>query len=125
MYRLAQYTWFRGTVTLEVLLGLIGLAFFGIGVFFSRRYFHRSETAPADIGQSVPDEAKIKELGLSKREMEILGLVAKGHSNREIADLLFLSESTIKKHVSSLLVKLDAKRRTEALNIARELKLLS
>jgi len=61
-----------------------------------------------------------KNVVLSRREMEILSAIAKGHSNKEIGDDIFVSENTVKKHVSGVLDKLDAKRRTEAVKIARE-----
>lgn len=62
--------------------------------------------------------------GLSAREMDVLRLVCKGHSNAEIADALFVSPNTVKTHVSNLLFKLDAKRRTQAAERARTLGLL-
>lgn len=68
---------------------------------------------------------KIKELGLSKREYEVLCKIADGHSNLEIAKQLFISESTVKTHVSNILVKLDAKRRTQAIQKAKELQIIT
>ena len=67
---------------------------------------------------------KIEELGLSKREYEVLQEIALGLSNQEIADKLFVSESTIKTHVSNLLIKLDAKRRTQAIRISKSLNII-
>ncbi|WP_318312157.1 response regulator transcription factor [Flagellimonas crocea] len=63
-------------------------------------------------------------MGISKREYEVLVQISKGFSNKEIADVLFLSESTIKTHVSNLLVKLDSKRRTQAIQKAKDLHIL-
>jgi len=51
---------------------------------------------------------------LSDREMEILRLIASGISNREIADTLFISEKTVKSHVSNILSKLHLADRTQA-----------
>lgn len=56
---------------------------------------------------------------ITSREYEVLQYISEGLSNKEIADKLFLTESTIKTHVSSLLLKLKAKRRTQALQIAK------
>jgi ATP/maltotriose-dependent transcriptional regulator MalT len=68
-----------------------------------------------------PDEEEIKKLGLSKREMEVLQLMADGLSNLEIAGKLFLSENTVKTHSSRVFEKLDVKRRTQAVEKARRL----
>jgi|SRR6185369_7565763 len=67
------------------------------------------------------NEEEIKKLGLSKREMEVLQLMADGLSNIEIAGKLFLSENTVKTHSSRLFEKLDVKRRTQAVEKARRL----
>ncbi len=65
-----------------------------------------------------------EDLGISKREMEILELMAQGFSNQEIAEKTFLSIHTIKTHASNLFIKLDAKRRTQAISRAKELNLI-
>ena len=67
---------------------------------------------------------KIEELGLSKREYEVLKEIANGLSNKQIADRLFVSESTVKTHVSNVLLKLDAKRRTQAIRVAKQMGIL-
>jgi len=61
---------------------------------------------------------------LSERELDVLRLIAEGHSNQAIADRLVVAVSTIKKHVNNLYGKLDVQSRTQALVRARELKLL-
>ena len=70
-----------------------------------------------------PDIRKKEQLGLSNRELEVLRAVCKGMSNREIGEALFISESTVKTHVSNLLAKLDVKRRTQLMGKARALNL--
>ena len=71
-----------------------------------------------------PDERRREELGITPREMEILGLVAEGMSNREIAERLFVSENTVKTHCSRAFDKLGAKRRTQAVQMGKEMGLL-
>ena len=70
-------------------------------------------------------EAERQKLGLSTREVEVLQLMAEGLSNQEIAERLFLSVPTVKTHSSKLFEKLDVKRRTQAVEKARQLKLLA
>jgi ATP/maltotriose-dependent transcriptional regulator MalT len=72
----------------------------------------------------VPDEARLAELGITPRELEILGLIAAGLSNREIAARLFVSENTVKTHSSRLFDKLGARRRTQAVQLAKTSRLI-
>jgi ATP/maltotriose-dependent transcriptional regulator MalT len=72
----------------------------------------------------VPDEKRREDLGITRRELEVLGLIAQGMSNREIAGKLFVSENTIKTHSSRVFDKLGAKRRTQAVQLGKELGLL-
>ena len=62
---------------------------------------------------------------LSARELQVLQLMATGATNKDIADQLFVAVSTVKKHVSNILVKLDTPNRVQAIARARELELLS
>ena len=55
---------------------------------------------------------------LSAREMDVLRLLARGHSNREIATAIFISEATVKSHIKSVFAKLNALSRTEAVTTA-------
>jgi ATP/maltotriose-dependent transcriptional regulator MalT len=72
----------------------------------------------------VLDEVRLNELGITPRELEILGLIATGLTNREIADRLYVSENTVKTHSSRLFDKLGAKRRTQAVQIAQGFRLI-
>jgi ATP/maltotriose-dependent transcriptional regulator MalT len=72
----------------------------------------------------VPDERKRDNLGITRRELEILELVAQGMSNREIAGKLYVSENTVKTHCSRAFDKLGAKRRTQAVQMGKEFGLL-
>ncbi|MCO4807541.1 MAG: hypothetical protein KC456_13230 [Flavobacteriales bacterium] len=73
----------------------------------------------------IQDESKIKELGLSQRELDVLELIAKGHSNQEIAEALFISLNTVKTHSSSLFSKLGVNRRTQAVQHAKENRIIA
>ena len=72
----------------------------------------------------VLDTSLVSQLELSKRELEILSLLAQGHSNQEIAAKLFVSLSTVKTHIQNLFEKLDVKRRTQAVEKAKRLNLI-
>jgi DNA-binding NarL/FixJ family response regulator len=68
----------------------------------------------------VPDAARVRRLGITPRELEILEAIAAGLSTREIAARLFVSENTVKTHSSRLFDKLNARRRTQAVQLAKE-----
>jgi two-component system, NarL family, response regulator LiaR len=72
----------------------------------------------------APDTARQQSLGITARELEILALIARGLSNREIATQLFVSENTVKTHCSRAFDKLGAARRTQAVQRGKELGLL-
>lgn len=84
-------------------------------------------SAPAPLTIERPflaDEKKQDELGITPRELEILALIAQGMSNREIAETLYVSENTVKTHCSRTFDKLGARRRTQAVQMAKEFGLL-
>ena len=119
LFQLSKYSFIAGDASTEFLIATIALVFLIIGF-----YLNRKNSTP--ISENLePDHSKIKELGISDREYEVLVEIAKGLSNKEIGEKLFVSESTIKSHVSNLLVKLDAKRRTQALQRAKELHIIA
>ncbi len=119
LFQLSKYSLLTGNSAIETVIAVIAIIFFVIGVIINKRVLHKQKVLTQEI-----DHKKIQELGLSKREYEVLCQIAAGLSNKEIADKLFVSESTIKTHVSNLLVKLDAKRRTQAIQIAKELQII-
>ena len=75
-------------------------------------------------GPFVADEEKLRQLGLTQREHEILRLIAEGLSNREIGERAFIAENTVKTHSSRLFDKLGVNRRVQAVQKARELGLI-
>jgi two-component system, NarL family, response regulator LiaR len=108
---------------------LIATLFAGAGIWLGTRLFAPRErivevSVPAPTPDPVPDEAARERLGITPRELEVLQLVARGLSNREIGETLFVSESTVKTHCSRVFDKLGARRRTEAVKRSKELGLL-
>ncbi|NNE77146.1 MAG: response regulator transcription factor [Pricia sp.] len=118
-FKLSQYAHFSGDLSTEVLLASIAVVFFVIGVFLKRNLDKKP------LPQKGIDAERIAEIGLSKREYEVLQHVSVGLSNKEIAETLFVSESTVKTHVSNILIKLNAKRRTQAVQKAKEFQIIS
>ena len=83
--------------------------------------------APTEPAPAVPftlNQVQLDALGITPRELEILTLIAQGLSNREIADRLFVSENTVKTHCSRAFDKLGARRRTQAVQLGKQLGLL-
>ena len=110
----------------EVFFTLFAILFLAFG-YITSRYIqnNKPETlTPPTSAEPVIDQSKIAALRISKREYEVLELINSGYSNQEISKQLFISESTVKSHVSSLLNKLNAKRRTQAIKTAKELQIL-
>lgn len=119
LFQLSRYSYLSGSASIEIILSLIAVIFFVIGLFFNQRNPTEKEGTTLAV-----DKSKVAHLGLSKREYQVLLEVSKGLSNKEIADKLFVSESTIKTHVSNVLHKLEAKRRTQAIQRAKELQII-
>lgn len=124
LLKLVEYQYFVRDLPLEFYIGVIAALFTALGIWAGLR-LTRQEVKIIDT--SLPfelDESNLRKLGISKREHEVLELVSRGLSNQEIADTLFVSTSTIKTHVSSILAKLDATRRTQAISRAKELRII-
>ena len=103
----------------EAYVVLVAVAFLGLGVWLGAKLFRRAPEGPF-----VPNTRVQETLGISGRELEVLGLLAAGASNKEIARRLTVSPNTVKTHVTKLFAKLEASRRTEAIQRARELGML-
>lgn len=119
LFKLSKYSHASGDVSIELIIALIAIVFFVIGVYLNKKSLHKNALPKTSI-----DIKKIEESGLSKREYEVLQEIALGLSNKEIGDKMFLSESTIKTHVSNLFIKLNAKRRTQAIQKAKEMQII-
>ena len=141
--KVLEYKHFVRAYPTELYGGLVAVLFAALGIHLGRRWKHGKEvvvvvkevqvpaplpepalaTAPA-TGPFAPDMAKLQELGITRREHEILVLIAEGLSNREIGARLFISENTVKTHSSRLFEKLGVGRRVQAAQRGRELRLL-
>src|SRR6187549_981578 len=116
----------------EIYIGFIALIFTGLGIWLALKLSKpKIETVVVEKEVYVTrnenfvlDTSLVSQLELSKREMEILGLLAQGHSNQEIAAKLFVSVSTVKTHIQNIFEKLDVKRRTQAVEKAKRLNLI-
>jgi DNA-binding NarL/FixJ family response regulator len=119
LFQFSKYALISNNLQTEIVIAVIAVVFFFIGIYIHKKSLQKLEISSAEINHQ-----KIEALAISKREYEVLLKIAEGLSNKEIADVLCLSESTIKTHVSNLLVKLDAKRRTQAIQIAKSLQII-
>lgn len=119
----------------EVYLTVIALVFMGLGVWLALKLAKpkvkietvvvEKEILIKDTGNFTLNEREKEKLGLSNRELDVLQLMGEGLSNQEIADRLFVSLNTVKTHSSRVFEKLDVKRRTQAVEKARLLRLIA
>jgi two-component system, NarL family, response regulator LiaR len=116
--------------SIEIYGGLIAATFAALGIWLGLKLTARRQTivvkevpVPA-VEPFIPDESKREDLHITRRELEILELIAQGLSNREIAEKLFVSENTVKTHSSRVFDKLGARRRTQAVQLGKEFGLL-
>ena len=125
-----EYQHFIRAYSTEVFGGLVAVIFTILGVWLGLRLVRPKEIVVervVTIDNSTPfemNDEKLRELGITPREHEILTLIAEGLSNREIAERLFVSEHTVKSHSSRLFEKLDVSRRTQAVQRAKEFRLI-
>src|ERR1700678_319334 len=138
-----QITEYRFVViehSVELYSALVAILFAAFGIWLGLRITRKSETGRETIRETVvvkevlvpaeasgpfaPHSARQQTLGITAAELEILTLVARGFSNREIATQLFVSENTVKTHCARAFDKLGAARRTQAVKRGKELGLL-
>jgi len=120
--KLIEYRYLVRDLSLESYLGVAAVLFTGLGIWVGLKLTRRRVVVAGP--DFVADESERERLGISKREFEVLELIAEGLSNQEIAEKLFVSLNTVKTHSSHLFAKLDVRRRTEAIRRAKELRLL-
>ncbi|HEX4952072.1 MAG TPA: response regulator transcription factor [Thermoanaerobaculia bacterium] len=128
LLQLAEYRFLVLEHSVEIYVGLVAAGCAALGLWLGRTLTRRPARAPAPGAPAEPfepDEARREALGITPRELEILGLIAGGLSNREIAERLCVSENTVKTHSSRLFDKLGARRRTQAVQLARASRLIA
>ena len=125
LLKFLEYRYIVHDLSLEFYLGLIAILCTALGVWAGLRLTRPKRIlVPVSSDDFKLNEELLTQTGISKREYAVLELMAKGHSNQEIADALFVSLNTVKTHSSNLFVKLNAKRRTQAIQRAKELGLI-
>jgi NarL family two-component system response regulator LiaR len=134
--KLTEYRYLVLEHSLEIYGGIVAVLFSVLGIWLGLRLTRNRETVvvkevavPVEVRVPVPvpvagpftrNEVRLGQLGITPRELEILEAMAAGLSNREIAERLFVSENTVKTHAARLFDKLSARRRTQAVQRAKE-----
>jgi DNA-binding CsgD family transcriptional regulator len=128
--KLIEYRWLVVEYSVEIYGGLVAVVFAALGIWLGLRLTRRTETvvvrevmvpAPATFAR---DQGAVESLGITPRELEILELIAEGLSNKEIAARVHVSENTVKTHSSRVFDKLGARRRTQAVQLGKERRLI-
>ncbi|HEX8217079.1 MAG TPA: LuxR C-terminal-related transcriptional regulator [Allosphingosinicella sp.] len=114
-----EYRYLARAFSTEIYIALLSLGFVSLGIWAGRRLTPR----PTGDGFTRNDAA-IRSLGLSRRECEILELLASGQSNKELARTLSISPNTVKTHIARVYDKLEVERRVQAIEKARSLALI-
>jgi DNA-binding CsgD family transcriptional regulator len=128
--RLTEYRFLVIEHSVEIYAGVIAAFFSAVGIWLGITLTRKKpdvivKEVPVPVnGPFVRDDARLSELAITPRELEILGLIAEGLSTREIAERLFVSENTVKTHSSRLFDKLGARRRTQAVQLAKAARLI-
>jgi DNA-binding CsgD family transcriptional regulator len=128
--RLIEYRWLVVEHSIEIYGGVIAALFAAVGIWLGLKLTRRVETVvvrevptPA-TSPFVRDDAKLQALGITPRELAVLEMIAAGLSNKEIAARAFVSENTVKTHLSRVFDKLGARRRTQAVQLAKAARLI-
>jgi DNA-binding CsgD family transcriptional regulator len=125
--RYFEISFSTGQVSLKLYITMIGILFLGLGLLVGLRLWkkHGEQQIVVEYVEKEPDMAVAANDLLSGREGDVLRLLALGHSNREIAEKLFISENTVKTHLNNIYSKLGVNRRTQAISRAKELRILT
>lgn len=128
--KLIEYRWLVMEHSVEIYSGIIAVLFSMLGIWLGLRLTRPAEKVvirEIEVPASAPftrDDLKAEALGLTPRELEILAFMAEGLSNREIAERANVSENTVKTHSSRVFDKLGARRRTQAVQLGKAMRLI-
>lgn len=116
----------------EMFTGAIAFVFTALGIWLALKLakpktvvVEKQVAVYVSENEFTRDEKALEQTGISPRELEVLELMAEGLSNAEIADKLFVSLNTVKTHSSKIFEKLDVKRRTQAVETAKRMRIIS
>ena len=130
LLKFLEYQYFVRAYSTEIYGGAVAVIFTVVGVYLGLKWTKQKEVVVVkevrvrEGGPFVLNAEKLKELGITQREHEILALIAEGLSNREIGERLFVSENTVKTHSSRLFEKMSVNRRVLAIQKGKELGLI-
>jgi NarL family two-component system response regulator LiaR len=141
LLKLIEYQHFVHTYPGEIYGGLVAVLFTAVGIYLGRRWRRAQQVVvikevPVEVPVHAPapdtaagepfaaDLTQLERLGITQREYEVLRLIAEGLSNREIGERAFIAENTVKTHSSRLFDKLGVSRRVQAVQRARQLRLI-
>ena len=114
-----EYQYVSKVFATEIYIVLLVVGFLAFGIWLGRQLTPRSH--PSEFKRN---EVAIKSLGITRREHAVLSELAKGQSNKQIADALHVSANTVKTHISNLYEKLDVGQRLHAVQKARDLRII-
>lgn len=124
LFQLSNVSLVIPSIPADTVIGVTAVILVALGIYLGGN-IKKDKVVEVEVAAPVEiDEERIQNLGISQRELEVLKLISTGLSNQEIGEQLFVSESTIKTHVSNLFVKLDVKRRTQAVTRAKEWRII-
>ncbi len=122
LLKFIEYRYYVLDLPTELYIGTVALLFTFLGAWIGWT-LTRKKRIVLDPNFVVNEEV-LERVGISKREYDVLELIAQGLSNKEISEKLFISTNTVKTHSSNLFQRLNVRRRTEAVKRAKELRLL-
>jgi DNA-binding CsgD family transcriptional regulator len=130
LLKLIDYRWLVVEHSVEIYGALVAAVFAAVGIWLGNRLTRpRERVVVREVMVAAPvgfirDEGRLEALGITPRELEVLELIAQGLSNKEIAARVHVSENTVKTHSSRVFDKLGARRRTQAVQLGKELRLI-